>query len=54
MINLRYRKAEKSDAELLVDIYNSAFYDDYIKYGECPAYGRSVEQMESSITVAPK
>ena len=54
MINLRYRKAEKSDAELLVDIYNSAFYDDYIKYGECPAYGRTVERMEGSIAVAPK
>lgn len=49
MINLHYRKAEKSDAELLIDIYNSAFYDDYVRYGECPAYGRTVERMENSI-----
>lgn len=54
MINLRYRRAEKSDAELLIAIYNSAFYDDYVRYGECPAYGRTVEQMENSIANVQK
>ena len=54
MINLRYRRAEKSDAELLIDIYNSAFYNDYVRYGECPAYGRTIEQMENSIVSFPK
>ena len=54
MTNLHYRKAEKSDAELLIDIYNSAFYDDYVRYGECPAYGRTVERMENSIESYPK
>lgn len=54
MINLHYRRAEKSDAKLLVDIYNSAFYDDYVRYGECPAYGRTVENMEISIEKTPK
>lgn len=54
MINLQYRRAEKSDAELLIKIYNSAFYDDYVRYGECPAYGRTVEQMENSIESFPK
>ena len=54
MINLRYRRAEKSDAELLRAIYNSAFYDDYVRYGECPAYGRTVEQMENSIANVQK
>ncbi|MGN0501704.1 MAG: GNAT family N-acetyltransferase [Ruminococcus sp.] len=54
MINLHYRKAEKSDAEPLIDIYNSAFYDDYVRYGECPAYGKTVEQMENSIESFPK
>lgn len=34
MINLHYRKAEKSDARLLIEIYNSAFNDDYVRYGE--------------------
>lgn len=54
MINLQYRRAEKSDAELLIDIYNSAFYDDYVRYGACPAYGRTVEQMENLIESFPK
>lgn len=54
MINLQYRRTEKSDAEQLIDIYNSAFYDDYVRYGECPAYGRTVEQMEDSIESFPK
>ena len=54
MINLYYRKAEKSDAELLTVIYNSAFCDDYVRYGECPAYGRTIEQMENSIVSFPK
>lgn len=53
-MRLDYRKAQKKDAELLINIYNAAFYDDYIKYGECPAYGRSIEAMENSIEMYPK
>ena len=53
-MNIEYRKAETADAELLIDIYNSAFYSDYIKYGECPAYGRTKKMMEKSITDYPK
>lgn len=49
-----YRRAEVQDAKLLVDIYNAAFYDDFIKYGQCPAYGRTQENMESSILRFPK
>lgn len=33
---LTYREAAKSDADLLIDIYNFSFYEDYIHYGECP------------------
>ena len=51
---LEFREAELPDAELLVDIYNAAFYADFIKYGECPAYGRSKETMEQSIIDYPK
>ena len=48
------RKADIADAELLISIYNSAFYSDYIKYGECPAYGKTKEMMEKSILNYPK
>ena len=53
-MELSYRKALKGDAPLLIDIYNSSFYDDYIRYGECPAYGRTKEKMEQSIAEFPK
>ncbi|MBR4581203.1 MAG: GNAT family N-acetyltransferase [Lachnospiraceae bacterium] len=48
-MKIEYRKAELNDAELLIDIYNSTFYSDYVKYGECPAYGKTVEMMRQSI-----
>ncbi|GLB32212.1 hypothetical protein LAD12857_41350 [Lacrimispora amygdalina] len=53
-MNISYRKAQKEDADLLVQIYNAAFYDDYIRYGECPAYGRTRERMEKSLEKFPK
>ncbi len=39
-MSLNYTKAKKEDADLLIEIYNASFYDDYIRYGECPAYGK--------------
>ena len=53
-MKIAFRKAELTDAELLIDIYNSAFYPDYIKYGECPAYGKTGEMMRQSIVDYPK
>ena len=53
-MNVEYRKAEIADAQLLIDIYNSAFYGDYVRYGECPAYGNTKEMMEKSIINYPK
>ena len=53
-MKIEYRKADIADAELLIDIYNSAFYSDYMKYGECPAYGKTKEMMEKSIINYPK
>jgi ribosomal protein S18 acetylase RimI-like enzyme len=53
-MRLSFVKASKKDADVLVKIYNEAFYDDYITYGECPAYGKTKEQMEVSIEKFPK
>lgn len=53
-MEITYRKAETADAELLINIYNAAFYSDYIRYGECPAYGKTKEMMEQSILHYPK
>ena len=49
LMEIEFRKADPADAELLVDIYNASFYSDYVKYGECPAYGKTKEMMEQSI-----
>ena len=51
---IEFRKADIADAGLLIDIYNSSFYEDYLKYGQCPAYGRTKEMMEQSIIDYPK
>ena len=53
-MSLKYIKAKKEDTDMLIEIYNASFYDDYIKYGECPAYGRTRESMEASIEKFPK
>ena len=53
-MDLQIRKANPEDAEILIKIYNEAFYEDYVRYGECPAYGRSVDDMKKSIIEVPK
>ena len=53
-MKIEFRKAGIPDAELLIDIYNSAFFSDYIRYGACPAYGKTKEMMEQSIIDYPK
>ena len=49
-----YRKAVSEDAEMLVNIYNAAFYSDHIRFGVCPGYGKTKEMMEASISDDPK
>ena len=48
-MKIEYRQATIEDAELLVNIYNASFYDDYVRYGSCPGYGQTKEMMEESI-----
>ena len=53
-MKIEFREAVAADAGLLIEIYNSAFYKDFIRYGECPAYGRSLKEMRQSILEFPK
>lgn len=53
-MKIEYRQANMADAELLIEIFNASFYSDYIKYGECPGYGKTKEMMEKSIINYPK
>ena len=34
---------------MIFGIWNRSFYDDFVKYGECPAYGKTEEQMPQAI-----
>ena len=53
-MRIEFRKADPADAELLTDIYHFSFYDDYLRYGECPAYEKTTEMMRQSIIDCPK
>ena len=53
-MTITYRQAVPEDAGLLVSIYNASFYDDFLRYGVCPGYGRTRETMEVSIRKYPK
>ena len=47
-MTIEYRRATKEDAEVLVNIYNASFYDDYVRYGSCPGYGQThIKNMSS-------
>ena len=53
-MDLEIKAATTKDAEVLVDIYNKAFYEDFVIYGQCPGYGRSVDDMIISINETSK
>lgn len=53
-MKIEYRQAAIEDAEVLANIYNASFYDDYLRFGSCPGYGQTKESMEKSIMQRPK
>ena len=53
-MTIDYRKAEAEDAQMLINIYNAAFYSDYKRFGACPGYGKTLGIMEASIREHPK
>ena len=53
-MTVSFRPAAIDDAGLLVDIYNASFYSDYIRFGTCPGYGKTIGMMVESIRLYPK
>lgn len=47
--NLRFERAAAGDANTLIAVQNAAFHDDFLAYGECPAYRESLPDMERQI-----
>jgi ribosomal protein S18 acetylase RimI-like enzyme len=48
-MEIRFEKAKLSDADELINIRNQSFYEDYVKYGECPGYNLNKENMTEII-----
>lgn len=46
---ISFKPAATDDAGLLAGIYNASFFSDYLRFGACPGYGRTIEMMEESI-----
>jgi len=46
---IEFVRATTEDILDLIDVQNQAFYDDYLKYGDCPGYGRTYESMKGSV-----
>ena len=44
-MTLAFRTAVPGDAALLVRLYNAAFHADYVRYGRCPGYGKTAQDM---------
>ncbi|MDD3339509.1 MAG: GNAT family N-acetyltransferase [Lachnospiraceae bacterium] len=38
-------KAQATDAQRLAEVFNRSFYSDFLKYGECPGYGKTEKDM---------
>lgn len=49
-MKVRFERAIVDDADELISIRNQCFYSDYVKYGECPGYNISKENMIKNIS----
>lgn len=48
-MKLVFERANINDISKLIEVQNKSFYNDYILYGECPAYNESEESMKEYI-----
>lgn len=47
---IQFERATFDDIEALIAVRNISFYADYVKYGECPGYNISTEDMKNIIS----
>lgn len=48
-MNIFIERACEKDAAEIINVRNACFYDDYIRFGECPGYNISIEEMKKRI-----
>jgi len=44
-MDVQIKCAVTEDAKRLAEVFNLSFYSDYLKYGECPGYGKTERDM---------
>lgn len=44
-MKIEFEKADLNDIDELIRVRNESFYEDYVKYGECPGYNLSKDAM---------
>lgn len=48
-MDISFERSTPEDIDNLIEIRNRCFVDDYVRYGECPGYGTSREDMKQLI-----
>lgn len=51
-MNLVLQRAVEEDAQSIINARDQSFYDDYIRFGECPGYHKTPEEMQYTIQKA--
>ena len=49
VMEIKFERATIDDVEVLINVRNQSFYEDFVKYGECPGYNCSKESMTNYI-----
>jgi len=48
-MKVEFKIVTTDDIDELINVRNQSFYEDYIKYGECPGYNHTRESMKNTI-----
>ena len=49
-MRISIKNAHNVDAKQLAEVFNLSFYNDYVKYGECPGYNKTEEDILMGMT----
>lgn len=49
MMDIKFIKAMSRDIKTLIDINNKSYKSDYIRYGQCPGYNVTKDQMSKAL-----
>lgn len=48
-MDLKLQRVVEEDAQSIVNARNQSFYDDYVRFGECPGYHITLKEMRETI-----